>query len=429
LESNDKYIFAQNVVHERGPDNACLNPKAKLAIDDVFSHKIDDMRPGTYQGSSGRCWIFGCLNAMRIPFKKGKKLDEFEFSQNYLFFWHKIEQSYKFLHTIYKIFKDSPDEKPEGRLLSIHLSDPCDDGGWWNTFADLVTKYGVMPKECFPDNDSCTDSSGMNSILKAKLQQYAFEISKIVEVMTEEEVHTRIKNYMNTIYRIIGICLGIPPETFTWRFKDEDKNQQKIGPISPLEFYNEHVKAHFDVSTKVHLKADPRPSRLVGQTYTSENYKPIIGSSDNCYLNVEIGTLMSIASKSIQNGDAVMVAYNFGPFYHEGVMDTKLFNYKLMLDTDVFLSMNKANRAIFSFESSNHLSLLTAVDIDENTEEPLKWRVEDSNNLNDSQHLTMSTSWFQEYVYDIIVDRSHCPEEVLEGFKTTPICLPIWDRP
>ena len=131
FESNDKNLFAQNVMHEFGPrsySSGILNPKAKLAIDDVFSHKIDDMSPATNQESSGRCWIFACLNAMRGTFKKNKKLyefDKFEFSQNYLFFWHKIESSNNFLHTIYKIYKETPNEKPEGRLLSFHLVRPC----------------------------------------------------------------------------------------------------------------------------------------------------------------------------------------------------------------------------------------------------------------------------------------------------------------
>lgn len=169
--------------------------------------------------------FFAGLNAMRLPLKKNKKLTEFEFSQNYLFFWHKIETSNNFLHTIYKIYKASPDEKPEGRLLSTLLCNPCSDGGNWKCFSNLVAKYGVMPKECFPDNDSCRFSDNMNDILKSKLQQFAFELSKVVEVMTEEEIETRIKAYMNTIYQIVGICLGIPPDTFTWRFKDEDKNQ------------------------------------------------------------------------------------------------------------------------------------------------------------------------------------------------------------
>ena len=57
FESNDKNLFAQNVVHEFGPWSSCLNPKAKLAIDEVFSHKIEDMSPATNQRSSGRCVV------------------------------------------------------------------------------------------------------------------------------------------------------------------------------------------------------------------------------------------------------------------------------------------------------------------------------------------------------------------------------------
>ena len=133
----------------------------------------------------------------------------------------------------------------------------------------------------------------------------------IVEVMTEKEIETRIKSYMNTIYRILGICLGIPPDTFTWRFKDEDKNQQKIGPITPLEFYNDHVKPHFNVSTKVHLSADPRPFMLVGQTYKNEYAGKMLGAEDDCILNVEMGTVMKIASKSIQEGVAVIFSGYF----------------------------------------------------------------------------------------------------------------------
>ena len=112
-------------------------------------------------------------------------------------------------------------------------------------------------------------------------------------------------------------------------------------------------------------------------------------------------------------------------------LDTELFNYKLVFDTDVFTSMTKANRIIFSSseEMSNHMVLLTGVDIDETTEKTLKWRTENSYGDDDDadQYLTMTNAWFKEFGYAIIVDKSHCSEEILEGFKTTPICLPFWD--
>jgi len=50
----------------------------------------DEGKPVTNQHSSGRCWIFSCLNIMRVPFMKKYKMESFEFSQTYLYFWDKV---------------------------------------------------------------------------------------------------------------------------------------------------------------------------------------------------------------------------------------------------------------------------------------------------------------------------------------------------
>ena len=47
---------------------------------------------------------------------------------------------------------------------------------------------------------------------------------------------------MNTIFRIVSICLGTPPKTFTWEYTDKSKKYHKAADISPLEFYNQHVR-------------------------------------------------------------------------------------------------------------------------------------------------------------------------------------------
>lgn len=70
---------------------------------------------------------------------------------------------------------------------------------------------------------------------------------------TDNEIKTKIEEQMEIIYRIVGICLGIPPATFEWNYYDKSKQFQSIGPISPLEFYEKHVKPVFDVTEKVYL--------------------------------------------------------------------------------------------------------------------------------------------------------------------------------
>ena len=53
------------------------------------------------------------------------------------------------------------------------------------------------------------------------------------------------------LYRILSVCLGSPPETVTWEYYDKDKQYHKVGPMTPLEFYQQYVQPHFNVSDKV----------------------------------------------------------------------------------------------------------------------------------------------------------------------------------
>ena len=57
----------------------------------MFVQIESEGKPVTDQKSSGRCWIFALLNCMRIPVIKQLKLEDLEFSQNYLFFWDKVK--------------------------------------------------------------------------------------------------------------------------------------------------------------------------------------------------------------------------------------------------------------------------------------------------------------------------------------------------
>ncbi|KAK2500106.1 hypothetical protein MC885_012062 [Smutsia gigantea] len=42
-------------------------------------------------------------------------------------------------------------------------------------------------------------------------------------------------------------------------------------------------------------------------------------------------------------------------------------------------------------------------------------------------HLCMTDDWFSEYVYEVVVDKKHVPEEVLAVLEQEPVVLPAWD--
>lgn len=117
----------------------------------------------TNQKSSGRCWIYALFNSMRQQFVQKMNLDEFEFSQQYLYFWDKIERSYFFINVYVELAKKG--EEPDGRLMMYLLSNPMNDGGQWDMLVNLVEKYGLIPKAAWPDSHSASSSRRMNRIL------------------------------------------------------------------------------------------------------------------------------------------------------------------------------------------------------------------------------------------------------------------------
>lgn len=117
----EKNVLAQNVCSRYDPFEVCLSRKLLEHTQHVFTYKVEaEGKPLTNQKNSGRCWIFAALNAIRIPFMKQYNLDEFEFSQGYLFYWDKIERAHYFLNNMIQTALKG--EEVTGRLVSFLLT-------------------------------------------------------------------------------------------------------------------------------------------------------------------------------------------------------------------------------------------------------------------------------------------------------------------
>lgn len=119
----EKNVLAQNICSRTDPFEVALSRKVLENTQHVFTYKVEpEGKPLTNQKNSGRCWIFAALNSIRIPFMKQYNIDEFEFSQTYLFYWDKIERCHYFLNNI--IETAAKGEEVDGRLVSflLHVS-------------------------------------------------------------------------------------------------------------------------------------------------------------------------------------------------------------------------------------------------------------------------------------------------------------------
>jgi bleomycin hydrolase len=75
-----------------------------------------------------------------------------------------------------------------------------------------------------------------------------------------------------------------------------------------------------------------------------------------------------------------------------------------------------------------HAMVLTGVDLDEQ-ERPRKWRVENSwgDKGGDKGFMVMTDAWFDEYLYEVVVDKSYVSSRLTALLDREPEVLPPWD--
>ena len=225
---------------------------------------------------------------------------------------------------------------------------------------------GVMPKKCFPESYSCESSRRLNQLLKTKLREFCFELLTMLDSgASDEELRGKISSQMEVVYRVVGICLGVPPATFEWEYYDKNKKVQRVGPIEPRQFYVEHVKPLFDVDSKVCLVSDPRPENPTGKLYTVDFLGNVVGGRRTIYNNQPIDVLMEATEKSVRSGDPVWFGCDVSKHMAsaQGLLDPGVHDHELVFGTAVNRRLDKAQRMVYGDSEMNHAMLITGVHI------------------------------------------------------------------
>lgn len=140
----DKAI--RNAIGNNDIRKLALNQDNLKGMDTHFSIKVNT-KGITNQKSSGRCWLFTGLNVMRAKTIAKRNLGSFEFSQNYPFFFDQLEKANLFLQGII----DTSSKPKDDKMVEWLFRHPLSDGGTFTGVADIVSKYGLVPKDAMPD--------------------------------------------------------------------------------------------------------------------------------------------------------------------------------------------------------------------------------------------------------------------------------------
>jgi bleomycin hydrolase len=124
--------LAQNAVTRVGVDDVAIDREIVTGIDHSVSTMLDDWKV-TNQERSGRCWLFAGLNLLRAGVMRTTGLKDFEFSQNYVMFWDKLERANYFLEAIIETADRDLDDRTVACLLASAASGPCSPPWWPST--------------------------------------------------------------------------------------------------------------------------------------------------------------------------------------------------------------------------------------------------------------------------------------------------------
>ena len=393
-----------------------VNSENLAMCDTHFSHRVTT-RGITNQKSSGRCWLFTGLNVLRAKMIREYDLPEFEFSQNYCSFYDLLEKSNLFLQAVI----DTRDAGLDDRKVDWLMKNPIGDGGQFTGVSNLIMKYGVVPKSAMPETYQSDNTSGMTSILKQKLREYALEL----RAMQPAKIQERKTEMLTEIYRILVECLGVPPTEFEWTYYDKSGNEVTRRTYTPKSFYDEFIGEDLE-RTYVMIMNDP--SREYGKVYEIEYDRHVYDGENWLYVNLPIERIKEIAIASIKDNTAMYFSCDVGKFMDraKGTLDLKNFDYESLFATS--FPMDKRERIQTFASGSSHAMTLIAVDLNE-AEDPVKWMVENSWGASSGYQgcLIMTDEWFDEYMFRLVAERKYVPEDVLKMLDQKPTLLPAWD--
>jgi len=401
-------------------DVARVSPAA-FAMRQKFSVEIKTMS-ATNQKSSGRCWLFAAANVLRESIAKEKKIKEFELSQSHLAFWDKFERANYFFESILETAHLPANDRTVCHILQTGVH----DGGQWDMFANIVRKYGIVPKDAYDETHQSSNTSQMNYILNRNLKIGAAKLRRMVADGAGEDAILGEKNAMLAkIYAFLCSCYSEPPKTFDFEYVDEDDTYHIERGYTPLSFAERYVGNLLEhIVSCIHAPTADKPYH---RTFTVRLLGNVVGGKDVCHLNLPMDEFKGAIISQLKAGKVVWFGSDVSHFGERkgGIWDDQCFDFELLTGLD--LDISKEDALDYSFSAMNHAMVITGVNLDENGK-PNRWKIENSwgDENGEKGYYVCSDSWFDQYVYQAAIEKEYLGENA-KFAALDPIVLEPWD--
>ena len=398
-----------------------LNQDNRQAMDTYFSVKVNS-KGITDQQSSGRCWLFTGLNVMRAKAIAKYNLPSCEFSQVYSFFYDQLEKANLFLQGVIETAKQPMDS----RQVEWLFKNPLSDGGTFTGVADVVGKYGLVPKEAMPETYSSENTSRISSLITLKLREEGLRLRQLAaEGKGKSQLQKEKTATLGTVYRMLTLAFGVPPTEFDYTVRDAQGKPLAVEHHTPKSFFEKYGDPQL-LGSYVMLMNDP--TREYYKVYEIDYDRHSYDGHNWRYVNLPIDEIKEMAIASLKDSTMMYFSCDVGKCLNSerGLLDLNNYDYGALMGTQ--FTMDKKQRIQTFASGSSHAMTLMAVDLDANGK-PKKWMVENSWGANSGYkgHLIMTDEWFDEYMFRLVVETKYVPAKVQELLKQKAILLPAWD--
>lgn len=415
-------IVAMNAATYNGVQKVARDVNALK--DEPFAFNVD-IKNGevTNQKQSGRCWMFASMNVLRNIVIKKFNLENFELSQSYTLFWDKLERCNYYMEAVI----EKANEPLEDRVMDYLMSDLLSDGGQWDMFVNIVKKYGLVPKYAYPESQTSSATVQLNKYLCKILRKYTTELRDAVQNEGVKKARELKEEVLKDVYNVLTSTLGQMPEKFDVVLHDKDGKLIEDKGMDAHSFFNKYIGVEID--QYISLINSPTEDKPFNQTYTIKYLGNIIEGKIVKHLNLPIEELKKAAVKQLKDGYPVWFGCDVGRSSvvedERAMLDTKAVDYESLFNVD--LKLSKEDALDYGYSMMTHAMTFTGVQMNGN--EPLRFKVENSwgEKFGYKGHFVMTSDWFDQYVYQVVVNKKYLPEKLRKAYEKKAIELKPWD--
>ena len=175
------------------------------------------------------------------------------------------------------------------------------------------------------------------------------------------------------------------------------------------------------------VENSPQKSKKYHQTYTIAESGNVVGGRIDKFLNLPIERLEELTIEQLKGNDPVW----FGNDVSEesdrkkGYLLGDLYQYDKLFNIDS--EIEKGLRLDYKQAQVSHAMTITGVNLVNGVAN--RYKVENSwgSDNGENGYYMMDKKWFEDYVYEVIINKKYLTAAELSEYNQDPIELPAWD--